>query len=285
MAHHCSTLNLEDIEAEESFSGENENGHIDMMNMKTHLSQASHNYSGSTDTISEFSSANTDEPSSKMMQYNTNTIDTSDSNDTSKQNHTTSSTSPPPNANDNVDTTAPAVRKKKTMDPPARERPVNDVWPQRDALSFTRSLVFYGTGTATPEHEIACRYIMEAREMRKKYQKGVGTIIKDEYDNATREHCGLMAKMGEEGIMGVYRTNDEKFQHNLITVPNIDEFIKDYRRMVHICADGAMRSFCFQRLQMLDSAFKMHVTGKSNYAYSSAVNYYDHAACLFPPSN
>ena len=34
----------------------------------------------------------------------------------------------------------------------------------------------------------------------------------------------------------------------------------DYQRLVEISSSGAMRSFCFQRLQLLDSAFKMHVT-------------------------
>jgi AMP deaminase len=146
---------------------------------------------------------------------------------------------------------------KKKMDPPARERPVDNVWPERDALSFTRSLVFYGNGAITPENEVACNFIIEARDMRAKYQKGEGTFIVDAFDECS-EH--LICKMGEDGIMGIYDESDLNFNRNLVTVPDIDEFVEDYRRLVDICADGAMRSYCFQRLQMLDSAFKMHVT-------------------------
>lgn len=126
------------------------------------------------------------------------------------------------------------------MDPPARERPVNNVWPERDALSFTRSLVFYGTGAVTPEHEIACNFIIEARDMRAKYHKGNGTVISDDFDKCS-EH--LICKMGEGGIMGIYDESDLNLDRNLVIVPDIDEFVKDYRRLVDISADGAMRSY------------------------------------------
>ena len=63
-----------------------------------------------------------------------------------------------------------------------------------------------------------------------------------------------------DGVAGILNGEGK----SLVKVPNIDEFIRDYKRMEHICKDGAMRSYCFQRLQMLDSAFKMHVTGECN---------------------
>lgn len=129
---------------------------------------------------------------------------------------------------------------KKKMDPPARERPVDNVWPERDALSFTRSLVFYGNGAITPEHVVACNFIIEARDMRLKYQGGDGTVIADDFDECS-EH--LKCKMGEDGIMGIYDESDLNFDRNLVTVPDLDEFVEDYRRLVDICADGAMRSY------------------------------------------
>ena len=46
----------------------------------------------------------------------------------------------------------------------------------------------------------------------------------------------------------------------LCQLPTIDDFYVDYKRLVEIVSDGAMRSYCFQRLQLLSSAFKMHVT-------------------------
>jgi AMP deaminase len=64
------------------------------------------------------------------------------------------------------------------------------------------------------------------------------------------------------GVAEIY--GDEKMDKNLIQVPNINEFVKDYERMEVITNSGAMRSFCYQRLQMLDSAFQMHVTANGS---------------------
>lgn len=136
----------------------------------------------------------------------------------------------------------------------ARERPIDGVWPERDALSFTRSLVFYGTGAVTKEHEEACKYILEARQLRMKYIGHQGTQSKI---SCNLSYSDLRFRFDADGIAKIYTLDDPKT--NLIQVPNLESFVKDYRRMERICADGAMRSFCFQRLQMLDSAFKMHV--------------------------
>ena len=35
------------------------------------------------------------------------------------------------------------------QEPPARERPSGDMWPFRETLSFTRSLIIYGAGSIT----------------------------------------------------------------------------------------------------------------------------------------
>eukprot|EP00957_Ditylum_brightwellii_P195765 14915134-Ditylum_brightwellii.AAC.1 len=65
--------------------------------------------------------------------------------------------------------------------------------------------------------------------------------------------------MGKDGV-AVITHEDE----NVITVPSIEDFISDYQSLVEICSDGAMRSFCFQRLQMLTSVFKMHITANGS---------------------
>lgn len=55
------------------------------------------------------------------------------------------------------------------QDPPARERPAfGQAWPYRESLSFTRSLIFYGAGAVTHEHERACKFIQESRKFRQK---------------------------------------------------------------------------------------------------------------------
>jgi AMP deaminase len=45
----------------------------------------------------------------------------------------------------------------------------------------------------------------------------------------------------------------------LVTVPTVFEFMSDYNRLIAIVNDGATRSFSFQRLQLLSSAFKTHI--------------------------
>jgi len=156
------------------------------------------------------------------------------------------------------------LQSPKQQDPPARERPLDDNWPTRDALSFTRSLVFYGMGSITnEEHSKACKYIMEARGLRQKYHGSKGTKI---FGSALDDCSSEKEKNGLEQILsdqdreigfhfnkdglvevGIIQTNgngcDNSIKGSLITVPNIDEFIKDYKRLEVLCSDGAMRSF------------------------------------------
>mmetsp|Transcript_20991 Transcript_20991/g.44461 ORF Transcript_20991/g.44461 Transcript_20991/m.44461 type:complete len:387 (-) Transcript_20991:2453-3613(-) len=193
-------------------------------------------------------------------------------------------------------------------DPPARERPADGKWPNREALSFTRSLIFYGSGSVTPEHEIAAKYIEEARAMRKKYQGSRGTknmlgkeksvifvdingkpkakesgnknadfnVAEDAKLGARKgavrtdasfskppsdkPSCRLEYVFGLNGVVEIYDASDFRRTNNLVAVPPLSSFVEDYQRLVEMTSSGAMRSFSFQRLQMLSSAFKMHIT-------------------------
>jgi AMP deaminase len=66
--------------------------------------------------------------------------------------------------------------------------------------------------------------------------------------------------LGNNGIVEIYHSTDFRRTHNLITVPPLSSFVADYQRLVEMASSGVMRSFSFQRLQMLSSAFKMHIT-------------------------
>eukprot|EP00574_Skeletonema_japonicum_P001148 CAMPEP_0201740470 /NCGR_PEP_ID=MMETSP0593-20130828/46319_1 /ASSEMBLY_ACC=CAM_ASM_000672 /TAXON_ID=267983 /ORGANISM="Skeletonema japonicum, Strain CCMP2506" /LENGTH=722 /DNA_ID=CAMNT_0048234781 /DNA_START=79 /DNA_END=2247 /DNA_ORIENTATION=+ len=144
------------------------------------------------------------------------------------------------------------------QDPPARERPADGNWPQRESLSFTRSLVFYGDGSITPEHETAAKYIEEARALRKKYFMGEGVKCQLSEDNGKSKKFEYV--FSSTGVCEIYDASDFRRTNNLITVPSLESFVKDYQRLVEMSSSGAMRSFSFQRLQLLDSAFKMHTT-------------------------
>jgi hypothetical protein len=135
-------------------------------------------------------------------------------------------------------TAAPQTTKMK--EPPARERPPDGTWPEREALSFTRSLVFYGTGTITGEHERACRYIMEARALRAKFYGDQGILVSSKLKQPCAEN-GFMYKFNDDGVVDLY-CGDGKGD-SLVTVPSVDEFVKDYKRLEVICQDGAMRSY------------------------------------------
>ena len=152
--------------------------------------------------------------------------------------------------------TQPDSASKRRQDPPARERPSNgEPWPYRDNLSFTRSLIFYGEGAVTEENERACQFIQEARALRQKYFGGSCDCI---VDSSVLESDGVTFAVGNDGVVELFHPNHHG--ESLCTVPAIDDFYVDYKRLVEIVSDGAMRSYCFQRLQLLSSAFKMHVT-------------------------
>lgn len=154
-------------------------------------------------------------------------------------------------------------------DPPARDRPKDDIWPERSCLSFTRSLVFYGEGSFSEEHQIACKYIEKAREMRRKYYGSRditfdctnGVKKEEDVKQSNNSLDGITFKMGQDGIFQLFAKEDSKQQTNLIKgIPTLQEFVKDYSHLVKMASSGEMRSFSFQRLQMLTQAFKMHVT-------------------------
>ncbi|EJK76197.1 hypothetical protein THAOC_02057 [Thalassiosira oceanica] len=182
----------------------------------------------------------------------------------------------------------------------------------RESLSFTRSLVFYGHGSVTPEHEAAARHVEEARSLRKKYHGGLGVTSRlekwgrgngaggsdggggdggggdsrpgdpsaadgdkkpsaaeaaepaagkqDGQSTATSPAPRLEYVFGTHGIAEVYDASDFRRTANLVSVPSLPSFVSDYSRLVAVASSGAMRSFSFQRLQMLTSAYKMHVT-------------------------
>jgi AMP deaminase len=163
----------------------------------------------------------------------------------------------------NADQKPPASKRRKstsgrTEEPPARERPQpGQAWPHRENLSFTRSLIFYGAGAVTHEHEQACKNVVECRQLRKKYFGSEGSKIANV--EALKED-NLQFRLGEDGVMELYQRSDVDCKNNLSTVPNVEEFSKDYHRMVEMVNEGFMRSYCFQRLQLLSSAFRTHVT-------------------------
>jgi AMP deaminase len=151
------------------------------------------------------------------------------------------------------------------LEPPARERPSEgETWPHRETLSFTRSLVFYGAGSITKESERACKSIQKCRHLRQKYHGGKATIVLGG-DNGGYEmllstnRSQLTFNIGDLGVCEIHHTGLPEGQ-SLIQVPSIDDFYKDYNRLVERVSDGEMRSFCFQRLQMLSTSFKMHNT-------------------------
>jgi AMP deaminase len=67
-------------------------------------------------------------------------------------------------------------------------------------------------------------------------------------------------QFGKDGVVELFAVGDHDRANNLSIVPNIEDFRNDYMRLVKMVSDGAMRSFCFQRLQLLSSAFRMHTT-------------------------
>jgi len=147
--------------------------------------------------------------------------------------------------------------KTRRQEPPARERPAaGQPWPNRDTLSFTRSLIFYGAGAITEEHESACKSIQQARAFRQKY-KGSGATS---FNSEGLMDSNVEFRFGDDGIVELFSPSDS----NLCRVPTIREFSKDHSRLIELVNEGSMRSFCFQRLQLLSSAFRTHIAMNGN---------------------
>lgn len=68
----------------------------------------------------------------------------------------------------------------------------------------------------------------------------------------------LKFRIGFEGVAEV--THPSQPESVLIRVPTVEDFHADYSNFVEMVSEGAVRSFCFQRLQMLSTSFKMHTT-------------------------
>lgn len=155
------------------------------------------------------------------------------------------------------------VKKEKTkkthhqQEPPCRDPPKDGIWPKRDFLSFTRALVFYGYGSITKEHETAALYIQEARNLRKKYFGSSQTVVRDELKDSL---SSLTYQFGPDGVIELFTKSDVQKTTSLVSVPTIDSFIEDYQNLVRMASSGSLRTFSFQRLQMLTQAFKMHIT-------------------------
>jgi AMP deaminase len=151
------------------------------------------------------------------------------------------------------------------QDPPARERPTTgSAWPYRETLSFTRGLIFYGAGSITAESQRACRSIVKARRLRQKYYGGMGCHVRGPGaggdDPTPLRNPNLQFRIGVDGVAELYLPGSDDDGHSLVTVPTVEAFGRDYTRLVEMVSEGSMRSYCFQRLQMLSTSFKMHNT-------------------------
>ena len=91
-------------------------------------------------------------------------------------------------------------------------------------------------------------------------QSASSTKADDDDGTAAASAVRLEYVFGDEGVIEVYDATDFRRTNNLVVIPSLLSFVSDYKRLVEMVSSGAMRSFSFQRLQMLSSAFKMHVT-------------------------
>jgi hypothetical protein len=78
--------------------------------------------------------------------------------------------------------------------------------------------------------------------MRQFYFGGKGCSETDE-TALLLDNENLTFRMGPEGVAEIY--HDSLPSQNLIEVPTISAFSKDYFKLVEMCSDGAMRSFAF----------------------------------------
>ena len=63
----------------------------------------------------------------------------------------------------------------------------------------------------------------------------------------------------KEGIFSVWENSDSLFRETSIcSVPDLDKFLKDHHKICLLTADGPLKTFCYRRLQYLQSKFNLH---------------------------
>lgn len=118
-----------------------------------------------------------------------------------------------------------------------------------------------------------CAQLREAVALREKYRQRVETQLNhssDDVEPATPGCRGIdpftppilpPRTFGFESTRGVFvaweetETGREYFGQ----APSFNAFMRDMLRLLQICSDAAVNSFCYRRLQKLEARFKLHV--------------------------
>ena len=96
-------------------------------------------------------------------------------------------------------------------------------------------MTFYSYGSMSEEHVITAKMIQEGRMFCKKYYCSSST---------TSNVADVTSfKLTSKGIMELY--NSSNSNESLAKMLYLEEFIQDYKRLVDISINGAMRFFCF----------------------------------------
>lgn len=123
------------------------------------------------------------------------------------------------------------------------------------------------------EHVNACKNIEACRALRKKYFGGGSSVVQekiirdsfgenisDATEHENKNNNNLVFQLGDDGVMEIFHVEDTEKVNNLSKVSTVEEFERDYKKTTEMVTQGFMRSYCFQRLQLLSSAFRTHVT-------------------------
>jgi AMP deaminase len=115
------------------------------------------------------------------------------------------------------------------------------------------------------EASAVCTQLLEALALRQKYMQPVeregaaGTrAAEDPLEAPPWDGKRFGHRMGE-GVMRVWDPEAGESQPAFEQPPSLEEYTRDLTRLIQICADAPVNSFCHQRLQKLEARFSLHV--------------------------
>ena len=128
----------------------------------------------------------------------------------------------------------------------------SDMTGMRDEVGFHRIRIEHPAETMkdghrirTKEEELACEKLREARGLRRKW-----------FASFTQNGAvGTKFKM-VDGIMRVYES--ESASEELYPAHSFEDFAEDYKKLVGIINNGPCKTFCNERLRILETKFEFH---------------------------
>jgi len=123
-------------------------------------------------------------------------------------------------------------------------------------LSFSRVVTFFGHDAINEESYTASKMILEARDLRAKYQQHLSTNASEV--KAHEDSSGRFAKRHKTGNPEVSWKGGVVAVEGVPPAISLQNFVADHKRLCGIVTSGEVRTYSYSRLKFLQSNFELH---------------------------